>query len=270
MSNTKKCELSSCENEFALNKFAPHQRFCGVKCKRKWDREKSKLGATPADQPGQSALFQKQATPKTPLSVKAKEEKEEVRKRTPIAPPAGMDISTQFVYNLQNKEIDRWEDAYREERSKRKKAKEELEKVRHELAELKTDSKIKTIEDEYKRPSGLDGLTDKFTSLLDNPNIGPHIGQFIGNLINGGGAAQLQGPAIEDPETQQAAIDIVNWYALQEKTTQQAFRGLVSMIETVQDPGKVGELIGRLLNVAKGGSTINTPHKATGTAGMTL
>jgi len=246
--NTKKCEFLGCEKTFEAKR--KDKRFCSATCRAKHSIiSSSRMGAITD-------------TPK-PEVRKTKEPESSLPPRTSMPMPGNLDSNGQFIFNMLNRDIDRFEKAFHEERQKKKKAREEADKLRTELAELKTDLRIRDIETENKKPSTLDGLKESFTSLLDHPNIGPHVGNFVGNLLNGGMAGGMgQFPAAGDEETQHTAVEILNWYALQEKETQQAFKGLVDLIAQATEPAKVNALIEKLLNVLKGGSTFQKAANA--------
>lgn len=91
------------------------------------------------------------------------------------------------------KEADRWESAYKEKKASLKKAKEQIENLRHELAEIKSEQKLKSIEDEYKKPSGLDGILESPLGQQLMPHIGPVLGRLLERAVDAGTAPGVAG-----------------------------------------------------------------------------
>lgn len=275
----RKCELPGCDVEFELKPTGKQQRYCCTAHRNKHlalkEKELIKIAKGMGNiEPGAQeetaqVVEEKPATqinmfPSLPPKKTFLDEKEPPRASIPK--PGAMDIHTQWVFENQRKEIDRWENAFNQEREARKKEHDEADKLRTELAELKTDRKIREIESEHKKPSGLQGFTSTVESLLANEHIAPHIGAILGKLLGTGGAmGQL--PAGVDEQAQQAAMQIINWYGAQQADVQTNFNELINAIATQVKPDQLAPTLLRLVNVIKGGSSI-TKASATGTAGF--
>ncbi|WKZ60799.1 MAG: hypothetical protein QY309_04795 [Cyclobacteriaceae bacterium] len=247
-----KCALPTCGKEFEPLK--PNQEHCSPWCRRQHNIAK-KLTATQPDKPGlQGNLFKKT------------DDEKPVMKRERISMPSGMDIQTQYVFNMLNKDVDRWESEAKEQSKRAEKYKEEAEKLRNQLAEIKTEEKIKEIERQHEKPSGLSGLLEHAKGLFDNPHTGPVIADILRGIFTPGGIMPMQAQQLGgDEETNAVIMELLQWFAHQDKPVQLSFATLITALNTVQDKTKLPELIGRLVNIIKNGSTI---VKSNGTASM--
>lgn len=179
MDNLQKCAYTKCTNEFEPRE---GKRYCSNNCRSKACLERKKLGGVfppGGDQGGAQTSFHYGA--------------KETGNRQPAT---GIKISgslSPLEGQLLLKEAERWETAYKEERAARKKLKEENEKLRTKLAETATDQKIKDLEAEHKKPSGLAGLAEDLGPLLNNEYIGPVIGSLISKLATGAVTSGIAG-----------------------------------------------------------------------------
>lgn len=265
----KTCE--ECGNDFVTDQFHPYKRFCSTRCQRINAGKKKRLGAvTPPPTPG---LFPNsepefvEPAPIKPVSKPAPQRtpfiEEPIKRADKISPP-NLDLQTQYIFNLLNKEVDRMEALANEHKAKAIKLKEENDKLRDDLATLKTEQKIQQVKSEHKKPSGLQGFTSSLQGILDNQYLGPVIAQMAGKLLGGvaGPVGELPGGT---PEAQQAAMQIINWYGAQTPEVQENFGALISAIAS-QDAALLPATLARLVNILKGGSAVHTA-RATGTAG---
>jgi hypothetical protein len=232
---TVKCALPTCGKEFEGRK---GKSYCSNTCRSK----ASIIRTSGLSGTGQVPMF----------AEKEKETTATARKPTHINVSHGVSaIEAQLLM----KEVDRWEDAYKQERTRRKKREEELEKLKNELVELKTDQKIKTIEAENKKPSGLDGI-------LESPlgqYIGPALGKLAERLVDAVpmGAAQLTGA---DASGNEALTQIANWFLAQAPDVQETFYHMVNEFAG-KSPDELKIKMGYIKNLLNYGTT------ATGTNG---
>lgn len=252
MSDTMQtCALPGCENQFAIQDRGRHRKYCSANHRLKHhlilkeEKLKNGLGAVeeePNERPATSFDVQTQIPFSLPQKKTFLENKQPPR--MDISKPAAQDIHTQWVFESQRKEIDRWEKAYHDEVAARKKLHEENDKLRSDLAELKTDVRIKKMEDEHRKPSGLQGFTSSMEGFLNNPHIGPHIGALVGKIL-GTVTGQLGAPSSD--ETAQAAQQIMGWYQTQSHDVQQAFNDLINGIAGVE-PARLPQVLRQMVN----------------------
>lgn len=234
-----KCNLPSCSKEFAPRK---GKIYCSNTC-----RSKASIIKTS----GLGNLVQTEI------------KKEDAS--TPKASPAidhsvmnQMPAHAQFIIRQLEKESDRWEKAYNEQKKKRSDLIEQLTKIQTELAELKTEQKINSIEQEHKKPGALQGI-------LDSP-LGQHIGPALGKLAERfvdsipmeaapAAIAQIAGTGPVGEELTQ----INNYYTSQPRETQEVIYAMLNTAAGLQpDEAKVKfQYIKNLLNY---GTTATGTH----------
>jgi len=238
MSKVKTCELEGCGNEFTLKPRNPHQKFCSNVCRAK-DHGKKK-----------TALLSK---------FREQNDDDNVVKRSAIGAgiTANTDVLTKTILDFKEKELDRMESAYNDERSKRKKLKEENEKLRDELAEIKTNNRIREIEET--KPSGLSGLfPGGIEGIMNNPHVGPILGALLGKILAPAGDVLGGGNA-------SAANGFIEWFEGQSDEVKTNFAELVDGLSKA-DPTSLADTIKRMVNVLTVGSTINNPAEFKQTA----
>ena len=211
----------------------------------------------------QAELFPKPEV-KKPEVKEVKKEKtkvvlDDVPKRTERSSLSmgNVDLQTQYVFNMLNKEADRFEEAAKEQKQKAEKLLAENEKLREELAQIKTDQRIAEVEAEHAKPTGLQGITDSLKGILDNQYIGPVIGDVIRGFMSGGLRLPQAGAAGGGVgELNEAVVEVLQWFSTQDAQVQQNFKLLVDALNAVQDKARVPDLLARLVNVINQGSTI--------------
>jgi len=259
----KTCENTECNKEF--NATRSKSKYCSRICSA---QHAAKLGL---NKPGSRALRGLETPELFPKPPEVKPEVKEVKKeKTKVVlddvpkrsermslPTGNMDIQTQFVFTMLNKEIDRFEDSAKEQKHKAEKLLTENEKLREELAQLKTDQRIKEIEDQNAKPGGLQGITDSLKGILDNQYIGPVIGDVIRGFMSGGmRLPAMTGAAGGVGELNETVVEVLQWFSTQNAQVQQNFKLLVDALNAVQDKARVPDLLARLVNVINQGSTI--------------
>lgn len=204
---------------------------------------------------GQTVLNLESNEPK-PTPQKEKVVVSDIPKRAErMTLPGSTDVHTQFVINMLYKEVDRFEDSAKEYKGKAEKLQSENEKLRDELAKIKTDQQIADIQAANAKPSGLSGLIDQAKGLLDNQYLGPVAADLLRGFLTGGMPSIAQAQHISgggDAET----IEVLQWFGTQEKTVQDNFKALVQALIALPDQTRVPDLLVRLVNVIKQGSSI--------------
>lgn len=234
MKQKKNCE--HCEKEFEGTARA---KFCSSTCRHKaWEKSHG-LGNTGATQT-QSTSTTTATQPKT------------VRASIPV--PTGLDPQSQVIFSMLQKDSDRWEEKYKEEKSESKKIREEKEKLEKELADLKHANEIASMKHTQEldsvrneKPSGLAGLADHPMVKELMTHLGPPLGELatFGVRKMTGGPPAMLGDAQELDETAQ-------WVQSQSAETQQALRNLIAQLSQLQDEKVIQASIVRLISVLQG------------------
>lgn len=177
-----------------------------------------------------------------------------------ISSPKNMDIHTQYVFDSQRKEIDRWENAFRDEKVRRQKLKEENDKLRNELAEIKTNNRIRDIEASHEdKPSMLGGLVQ---GLVSDPatleKIMPHVTNFLGTVMTmfKGGTPSAPLVGLAPGEENNLGEHIKVWYASQSENVQKTFYEMLVVFSMVKDPAQLHQMLVKILSLLKTGSAM--------------
>ena len=242
---TKQCR--HCGNDFQSHR--NHATFCSKSCRSAYGHEQRKLNGTDTGAVNkttvQGEIFSKPTQPPKAAQVQIMS----------TLPPAAA-----LMVDLIRKESDRWETAYNKEREARHALKAANEKLRNELAEIKTDIRIKEIES--KKPGGLDGVMENpmFQQVVI-PALGKLVDRFVSGPMQIGSAdGQLDG------EARNQLTSINAWYATLEPAEQDALYQILTTFANAPTPEQRLELINRIKNLVQNGSTItNAP---TGTNGI--
>ena len=253
----KTCINPNCKKEF--NSRRSIIKYCSVACSNQHKADKIKTALSGLKGPVTDAapeLFPKPAPVAEVKKEKTKVVMDDVpaRTKTTLMPPGNMDLQTQFVFTMLNKEVDRFEDAAKEQKQKAEKLLAENEKLREELAQLKTDQRIAEIESEHAKPGGLQGFTQSLSGLLDNQFIGPVIADTIRGFMGGGMRALATQPGAD--QLSETVVEVLQWFSAQDATVQASFQQLVKALNAVQDKTRIPDLITRLVNIVSNGSTI--------------
>lgn len=260
----KTCQNPKCKKQFNARRNIV--QYCGVPCANQHKADKIKEALQGLNITNDAATPQAELFPK-PEVKEAKEVKKEktkvvmddLPKRTERSSLSlgNVDLQTQYVFNMLNKEADRFEDAAKEQKQKAEKLLAENEKLREELAQIKTDQRIAAMEAEHAKPSGLQGITESLKGILDNQYIGPVIGDVIRGFMSGGLRLPQAGAAGGGVgELNENVVEVLQWFSTQDAQVQQNFKLLVDALNAVQDKARVPDLLARLVNVINQGSTI--------------
>lgn len=260
----KTCQNPKCKKQFNARRNIV--QYCGVPCANQHKADKIKealqgLNITNDAATPQAELFPKPEV-KEPKEVKKEKTKvvmDDLPKRTERSSLSlgNVDLQTQYVFNMLNKEADRFEDAAKEQKQKAEKLLAENEKLREELAQIKTDQRIAAMEAEHAKPTGLQGITESLKGILDNQYIGPVIGDVIREFMSGGLRLPQAGAAGGGVgELNETVVEVLQWFSTQDAQVQQNFKLLVDALNAVQDKARVPDLLARLVNVINQGSTI--------------
>jgi hypothetical protein len=210
----KLCKFKPCSKEFEPK--TKRAEYCSGSCRAQDSVLRKATGLT-----GVSPVI------KTETSLKAME----------IAKPTGMDLQTQYVFDSQKKEIDRWEKAYNDERTRRKAVEADKAKVAEELATLKTDKMIA----EQSKPSGLAGVMENPLVSALMPHVGPALGNVLAKIMeNTMLPKQMQGAPESDPAGE--------WVMKQPLEVQNGLRNLIGKLADLETPDKVLQALERFKN----------------------
>ena len=179
-----------------------------------------------------------------------------IMSHTEIEKPPGLDFNTQYIFDLQKKEIQRWEDSANEFRKKFETVKDAKDLLEKEFEKYKNEKQIEAIKGE--KPSGLQGLAESPFIQQLMPDIGPALGQLMSRAIAPGPGS----PAGPGDPVAEAVIQ-------QPEEVQNAFRELLNLLMTYQTPQNILSVIGKIKNLLKSGSTVHSnTFNPTGTFGM--
>jgi len=234
-----KCDLPSCGKDFPFRK---GKKYCNSTCRSK---------ASIINTAGLGSLV-------------TSERKEDSAAPKPAAPAVDnlllsqMPAHAQFIIKQLEKESTRWEDAYKEQRKKRGDLKDQLTKVQNELAALKTEQKISSIEQEHKKPGALQGILDSPLGQHLGPALGKLAERFVDSIPMDMAAAPVAQIAGTGPVPEQVT-QISNWYIAQSPDVQEVFYNLVNSMAGLQpDEAKIKmQYIKNLLNY---GTTATGSH----------
>lgn len=235
-----------CGNDF--NSVTRKAKFCSDACRNRYYREQQSAAAAQVKHLNGTSSPINGTVPEPPAPAPMSP----VIKETFAQATAALTPAAQLMFEMLKKEAQRWEDAYNKERDARKKLKEVNEQLRNELAEIKTDIKIKEIES--KKPSGLNGF-------LENPlvrELAPHVGQALGKIIE----RMMTPGALEGTAGQLDAQvnEIITWIgALPESDRNNLYEILTAFASAQSDQAR-SQMIERIKNLVKNGTTIQNPY----------
>jgi hypothetical protein len=244
------CANTSCSKEFVPTKSS--QRFCSDSCRAKDHRRQRASGNL-----GNSPMPTIETKPEPTIKIKPVEK---------FDLPEGLSPQANWIIRHQDRNLDTLQQQNEKLLGKIETITSERDKLRNELAEFKTDSRIKDIENT--KPTGLAGiLPNGIEGLLSNPFIGPVIGAVLTKVMN----AHSIGPVPASAEGEQNALATISqWLGSQSEDVQHSFATLISSIIQL-DAGKVAATLQQLNNVLKVGSTIqNQTQNATVNASGTF
>lgn len=203
-----KCNLPSCQHEFEPRK---GKIYCSNTCRSK-------------------ASIIKNAGLGNLVPAQKEKENEPTRKPMQVDSPvlSQLPVHAQFIIDQLKKETQRWETDFKEEREARKKLKEENRDLRNQLAEMKTEQKIKAIEEEHKKPGALEGILDSPLGQHLGPALGKLAERFVDAIPMNAGAATLTQVAGVSGEQNEQVTQISNWYIAQPAEVQEVFYKLVN------------------------------------------
>ena len=224
-----------CGDEFMPT--AKHQRFCSDICRVRNFNKNKKLGATTMNA----------EEPHTPVQVS---------KAFNSLP--GIPVHAQYVIDAQKREIEQWEKQFEKANKKLDEKTAEVEKLRDQLATIKTDRQIEEIRGQ--KPSGLNGLMESpvFKELM--PHIGPALGRIADKLADAVPMPDTAAPVT--PQQQLLGMDaqlqsIAEWYAEQTEETKTAVFNFMNRLAQLQ-PTVIVAKLSSALNALNG---VITPQK---------
>lgn len=182
----------------------------------------------------------------------------------PVAAPTFTDIPAHLKIgvDLLTKEAQRWEDAFKDERQKRKDLQAKFEAQREELAKLKVDHQIEAIQNA--KPSGLNGLAENPLVLKLMDHAGPALGAWLAKMADASNTSMTGTDGQLDDATAKQLHDINSWFVtLEEKQREEVYK-LLFVLGQSKTPAIFNDTVLRLQNILKNGSII-TPYQGYGT-----
>lgn len=222
------CENPDCKREYEAHQ--SNSRYCSSACRSAaWKKNKSSA----------------------PQSIDEKETKQ-------LAPaPAqlltGLTPQLQIAIDLLRKEGDRWEKSYNEERTRRKKAEDEVLKLKEEMLKKEHASALQGIENA--KPDMIDRMLNGLSNLPAPivEQFAPLIGR-LGNLLMPSGSAPVEGVQGQLNEPQ---IQFINWINTMPPETQKNF--MIAMAELSRfDEQKLNTVVGQINQFLLQGTTMRS------------
>jgi len=168
----------------------------------------------------------------------------------------GLSPQAQYIIGDQQKQNNRLQKLYDEEREARKKLKSKYEDLKQEHIQMQNDHRIESIEN--KKPSGLAGLAESpmFPQLMEH--IGPALGMLAQGLVQkisglgNGGLAGIEGQL--DADVQNQITEINKWYASLPRPMQISMYDVLIKFAS-QSAEQLPETLTRISNLLKNGTT---------------
>lgn len=226
------CENPRCGKQFERKR--RDQRFCSSTCRSQVHRAIHGLN-------GHAAVVEKPAAPAATRPAFIAGEKVEI--------PEGLPPQAAWITRQQDRQIEALQQELKRVQDRADALATERDKARTELAELKTDMRIKEVESA--KPTGLGALLPNgIESLLTNEHVAPVLGRLLSKLVPV--ESEIQGLPQSTP-----AGAIMQWIEAQQPATQQLFGELVAGIMQ-QDPSKVDDMLKRMARLLSSGTTMQT------------
>jgi hypothetical protein len=173
--------------------------------------------------------------------------------RFAMAAYTGLQPQAVYIIKDQERKIDRLEKEIDDKKSKLETIRAEKEKLQNEIATIKTDYRIKEIED--KKPTGLQGLKESGILEMFMPYVGPGLGKLVDKLVDGGSSLQISGVDGQlDGEASQEMQNIARWYGALPKEGQKMVYHVIDGFANVQ-PEQLGSVLQQILNLMANGTT---------------
>lgn len=175
-----------------------------------------------------------------------------------VATMGALPPHAQYIITSQEREINRWEENYREEKKKREAAETKLAELKDQIKEQEHKAALNGIESELKKP----GMDDKIMGFLQTP-FGEKLGGLLLEKLISPAGPQLAGANGQlDASAQNQVAEIANWYSsLPEDLRAQVYSLLQQFAGS--KPETLPALLKRIQNLLKTGSTMNG-HSMTG------
>jgi hypothetical protein len=231
-----------------------HSKFCSDFCRSTFNRKAASKAATASKLNGIDkmeketnvpSLFPKDAAGATPVFHNL---------------PAHLAIAVDLLKN----DGKRWEHAYNQEREKRKEIQAKYIEAKDELAKIKVDHKIESIENA--KPSGLSGLAENPLVLKLMEHAGPALGAWLMKMQGESTPGQLMS-GMEgqlDEVTQKQLSDINSWYLTLSDKAKAVLYDVLHSLGQSKTPEILNDTLLRIQNILKSGSVI-TPYAGYGT-----
>lgn len=164
-------------------------------------------------------------------------------------------VHARFMIRQLEKEVDRWEKLYNEQKVTAQKFLEKKDAIQKELDELKNEEKIRTLS----KPSGLDGIMQ--SPLIEQlmPHIGPSLGKYLDRMIEAQGTPKaIAGIENLDEQTRSMMENMMKWFATLDVPTQKNIYMLLNNLSMDQE--KINARINQFtqsMNYGNGAATAN-------------
>lgn len=231
-----------CEKEFTRLNGHIFGKYCTSACKEKARRKryKEQLGSITQQQP----IFETQHPTPTP-TIKPEATP---MKKAEVTIPNSLGENATFIIKMVERDRDRFEKAYEEERTSRKKIKEEKEKVDKDFAAYKQQTELDKIANA--KPTGLAGFGENpmVNKLIDGiaPHIGPSVGKWLERLMEpGAGGQQLAGGG-EQP------LQFAQWLQTKTPETQNFVMQTLGALMQIPDESTLIQKIGQIQQMVLG------------------
>lgn len=256
----RNCEF--CEKEYdAVYK---NSRFCCHNCKRKGQRrtlrmlreQESYIQTTPSIPPVMNKP--EQPKPVAPIKEVSDEKIDKTEKKIKSIRPkfSNLPADVSIGVSLLERELDRMERMYEEERAKRKKIQGKYEELKDRTKDEKHAQQLAGIE--AAKPDVLDriiaGVGQLPQPILEQ--LAPALGRLVNKMMPGdeGVAGQLQGSEI-DPMTAQ----LIQWIAAQPEQQRELLLHVIGKLMGLEQD-KLSATLMQFLNLLQNGSTLSGPE----------
>lgn len=236
-----------CNKEYKAIK--PEGKFCSDACRGKHFRQgKRALNGTH----GQTQLF-KSSTPKP---VKSEPTLAPAINAEPIF--TGLAPHMQIAVNLLQKESKRWEDSFKEERTKRKKLEDEINTLKDKVRNDEHRQALEGLENE--KPSAFERVLGSIPAPIME-QIAPVLGQLLSRVMTPQNALQMGG--VEGQLDAQGQL--IGWLTQLPEPLMKGVMGILAKLQAMTTPEELHKHINQINNLLTNGTTINQTERMYGT-----
>lgn len=261
---TRNC--NECGTEYETRH--PASMYCSGRCRQRALRSRHPNEQPKQEQPSQTIPLMNAPQPKPESSVKevTEEKIDKTEKRNPSIRPKFSNLPPDVAIgvSLLERELNRVEDMYREERGKRKKIQEKYERLKDEVKDERHANQLAGIE--AAKPDLVERIMSGFGQLPQPlvESLAPALGRLMDKVVppsQPGVAGQLQGGEQMDPMT----ADLIRWIAAQPEQTRELLFHVIGKLMGL-DQEKLPATLMQFLNLLQSGSTLSGPQEDQNTA----